>query len=137
MIQTRQCNACEIEKEINEFRADKKKNGIRYRHKCKKCELEVKEKWRQNNRHLDKKHKHDNYQKNSNHYKKLARKWKQNNPKLRQIYNDQRVEQLYDSYVAYILTRETELNPEDVLKYPSLIECMRSKIKLERLIKNV
>lgn len=163
MCETKVCKYCEEEKSITDFRAGKVKGKVYVRHKCKKCELKVKDEWSKKNPKKCAKHKKDHYNKNKEKYNKMSKEWVKANPEKRRKIaldyarrnpeklskyrkensekikkdNRRRVINLQDSYVINNIIAGTSLTQEDIKAHPEIIEATKEIYKIKRLIKSI
>ena len=112
----KKCTKCHITKHADFFYRNKAKKDGRQSH-CKECHNEVTKKWRKAN--PDKYSKY-NCSPRRNEEMKLKSK----------IRSRKHRHDLYDSYVRYVMTHNTDLNPEDVTK--EMVELYKINLKIKR-----
>ena len=85
-VKTKVCSKCKIEKVVAEFYRDKsKKDGVHGR--CKECEAEYMQKYRQENTEKETERKRKWQQENAEKVAESVRKWRQENPEKVTKYN--------------------------------------------------
>jgi len=159
---SKRCTKCGEVKDLSAF--NKQKRGLYgFRSSCKSCELQY---YKDNKERIDIYSKHytknnrekintrrrqyrkDNYEKiiiidrlyclnNKERMSTRNQQYKKDNKEKIKEYNTYRCNNLHDGYVISQISQDSSLTPEDIKKYPMLIETKRNNLKIKRLIKQL
>lgn len=88
-------------------------------------------------RTIRRRYRNNSSEKSRENVRERQRRFVENNPEYMRNKYKRRNEELHDSYIAAILSKETNVDVKLIYKHPEIIEARRNQIKLSRIVRKL